>query len=244
MTSAPVQKKSGSTYLACIGLVISAGLLLGGGRGIYIALKNREPLKMTFKEYQEKRPPGEWISLSDSQLNLFNCAYITSKADNKIKAVYITVEPAGDRDKKPALMLLASEDKNMIALVEDLGAKMNAVMSPSDLTPELLQSLLPVKEVSGMVESGINSDRKTRNELAKLDISLEKDFLIIREGRKPQLGRGVEMLGAGLLLGFFLLRRLRKKSAAPLRHRPLCRRRPICRRCRLERASFIMCYRQ
>lgn len=207
--------RPGFIKLGCLGFFIAIALIWGGGQEVYTSLKNREPLKMSFKDYQEQRPTAEWVSLSGAQLNLLNCAYISSKVTGATEEVFIAVEAVGDRSKEPALVLLASKEKELIDVVDLMAAKMATIKSQADLTPELIQSLFPQREVTGVVRFGISSDSKTRDELANLDLSLEKDFIIITEGEKPSLGVGAGMLAGGLLLGFLLLRGSGKEKAAP-----------------------------
>lgn len=208
-------KKQGFINLGCLGLAITIALLWGGGQGIYTALKNREPLKMTFREYEEKRPTAEWVSLSDAQLNLLNSAYVTSRFSDEIKEVYIAVEAVGDRSEKAALVLLASKDKELIDMMNSSSIQMNALKSPGDMTPELLKSLFPTRVVTGLVRFGIDADSKTRDKLAKLDLSLAKDFIIINDGEEPKLGVSVGMLIGGLVLGFFILSRSSRETPPP-----------------------------
>lgn len=203
--------RRGFINFGCIGFFIAIALLWGGGQGLYTALKNREPLKMTFKEYEEKRPDAEWVSLSDAQLNLLNSAYTSSRLNDEIKELYIAVEAVGDRSEKPALVLLETKDKDLIAKMNTLGA----MTSPEDLTPELITSLFPARQITGLVQFGIDADSKTREKLAKLDLSLAPDFIIITDGEEPSLGASAAMLAAGLALGFFMLRGKKEPPAAP-----------------------------
>ncbi|MEN3942736.1 hypothetical protein WJU23_15660 [Prosthecobacter sp. SYSU 5D2] len=203
--------RRGFISLGCLGFIVAIALIWGGGQGLYTALKNREPLKMTFKEYEEKRPDAEWVSLSEAQLNLLNSAYTTSRLNDEIKELYISVEAVGDRSEKPALVLLETKDPGLIAQMNTLGA----MKSPDDLTPDLLSALFPTRQITGLVQYGIDADSKTREKLAKLDLSLAPDFIIITDGGEPNLVVSAVMLVAGLLLLFFMLRGKKEPPAAP-----------------------------
>lgn len=205
-TSSP---RHGFINLGCIGLIITIALLWGGGQALYTALKNREPLTMTFKEYEEKRPSAEWVSLSDAQLNLLNSAHVTSRLNDEIKELYIAVEAVGDRSEKPALVLLATKDPELISLMTGLEAKLG---SANAMSSDLIKSLFPARQITGLVKFGIDADSKTRDKLAKLDLSLVQDFIIISDGEKPDLWKGVGMLAGGLLLGFFMMRGKKEKE--------------------------------
>lgn len=205
----------GFIQLGCLGYLIAIALILGGGQGAYTALKNREPLRMTFKDYHEQRPSAEWVSLSEAQLNLMNSAYVTARTSDEVKEVYIAVEAVGNREDKPAWVLLESDNQELIDLMNNTAAKMNAMKSPEEMTPELVQSLFPARQISGLVQFGMEADSKTRDKLAKLDLALEKEFIIIKEGDEPNLMASLMMLAGGLLIGFFMLRGGSKKEAPP-----------------------------
>jgi len=209
----------GFIQLGCLGYIIAIALILGGGQGAYTALKNREPLRMTFKDYHEQRPSAEWVSLSEAQLNLTNSAYVTARTSDKVKEVYIAVEAMGNREDKPAWVLLESDNQELIDLMNQTSAKMNALKSPAEMTPELVQSLFPARQISGLVQFGMESDSKTRDKLAKLDLALEKEFVIIKEGDEPNLMSSLMMLVGGLVVGIFALRE-RKKEPPPLPQAP------------------------
>ncbi|WP_133792914.1 hypothetical protein [Prosthecobacter fusiformis] len=170
---------------------------------------------MTFKEYAEKRPSAEWVSLSKAQLNLVNSAYVTSRFNDETKEVYIAVEAVGDRGEKPAFVLLASKDKALIDLMTSNAAQLNALKSPAEMTPELMNSLFPEREVKGLVKFGIDATSKEREKLTNLDLSLADDFIIISDGEQPKLGGSVFSLAMGLLLGLFMIRRASKEAPTP-----------------------------
>lgn len=211
----PLRSPSGFVNFGCLLIIVTIALIWGGAQNIYTGLKNREPLKMTFAEYQAQRPSAEWVNLTEAQLNLTNSAYVTAKFSDKVKEVYIAVEAVGNRDEKPAWVLLQSKDQALIDLMNSTSSKLNGMKSPGELTPELLSSLFPTREVKGLVKYGIDADSKTRSKLAKLNLSLESEFIIIAEGEEPSLGTGFGMLAGGLLLGFFLLRGKKEQTPIP-----------------------------
>ncbi|GAA5146832.1 hypothetical protein GCM10023213_40560 [Prosthecobacter algae] len=206
--------RRGFIKLGCLGPIIVIGLLWGGGQGVYTAVKNREPLKMSFKEYLDQRPSAEWVSLTGTQLNLLNSAYVKKAGSGEIDEVYIAVEPAGNREEIVAHVLLASKDKALIDLMTTTMNRVNAIKDPSAMTPELVASLYPVREVSGLMKFGIESSSKTREKLDKLDLYLTPDYIIISDGKKPDLIGSGTLLGIGVLGAFFLLRSSSKPAPA------------------------------
>lgn len=209
---APV--RAGFISLGCIAPIAILAFLWLGGQGIYTALKNREPLRMDAAEYLEKKPSAEWVRLTGCQFNLTNSAYITSKSSGEVTEVYFAVEALGNRDDKPAHLLLASKKREMIDLMTSTNNKVAAVKSPDQMSAEILNSLFPAREeVSGLVRFGIAEESKTREKLEKLDLALTPDFIIIEDGEEPSLVRGIVFLVLGIAGGISWMRYGRGKGA-------------------------------
>jgi hypothetical protein len=64
---APLKRPAGFTSLGCLGYIAVLGLLIVGGQGVYVALKNPEPLEITVADYIAKKPNAEWMKLSEAQ---------------------------------------------------------------------------------------------------------------------------------------------------------------------------------
>lgn len=75
--------------------------------------------------------------------------------------------------------------------------------------------ILVKRDVSGLIRFGMDEDSKTRSKLEGLDMNLAKDFVILNDGEKPDLLKGVLMLAGGLVLGLYLLRRAGSQPAGP-----------------------------
>lgn len=210
----PAPARTGFISLGCIAPIAILAFLWLGGQGIYTALKNREPLRMSTAEYLEKKPSAEWVSLTGSQFNLTNSAYITSKTSGEVTEVYFAVEALGSRDDKPAHILLASKKREMIDLMTSTNNKVAAVKSPDQMSPEVLNSLFPTQEeVSGLVRFGITGDSKTREKIEKLELALTPDFIIIEDGEKPNLLLSIFFLVLGIAGGISWMRYGRGKGA-------------------------------
>lgn len=182
-----------------LGIIVVAALVWAGGQGVYTSLKNRQPLTLSYEEYDAERPDAEWISLTGTRLNFLNSAYTSGKYSDKVKEVYVAVESVNSTESKPAKVLLMSKDEGMIESLQNLGARMQQVKSAEDLTPDLRRMLFQVRPVDGLVKFGIHADDKTRSKLSKLDLNLAADFVILEEGEKPQMGVSAGLLIVGLL---------------------------------------------
>jgi hypothetical protein len=80
------------------------------------------------------------------------------------------------------------------------------------LKPELVAKRRDIQTVSGLIRFGIHADSKTEGKLAKLNLPLAKDYLMLNEGESPSAMKGIIMFGLGLLL---LGYQIRKALTAP-----------------------------
>ena len=194
----------------CLGLFIAVALLCGGGQMLYTSLKNRQPLTVTVKEYIAHRPNAEWVHLTDTHVDLAECA--TSGFAGAISELYIPVRAPGEDRGKQVHVLLRTKNSELVSLMTELKAAAGNPARMAKVVAAHTTLLSGPREVTGLVQFGISSDDKTRSKLAGLHMNLTPDFVIIADGEVPSLGRGLALFGGGMVLGFFMLRR---KAPAP-----------------------------
>ena len=208
----PLNHPPGFVSLGCLGYLIVIALLWGGCQGVYTALKNRQPLEITVSDYIAKKPNAEWVTLKEAQLNLLEAAH--KERLGKISEIFIPVRPKGESTGAPVHILLSTKDKDIVAALEDLDKSGGTMKEALNAASRHADKLFMQKDVSGLIRFGIDSDDKTRNKLAKLDMKLAADFVIMNDGAAPSLFGSMAMLGLGLLVGFFMLRRAGKSEPA------------------------------
>lgn len=208
----PLNHPPGFISLGCLGYLIVIALLWGGGQGVYTALKNRQPLEITVSDYIAKKPNAEWVTLKEAQLNLLEAAH--KERLGKISEIFIPVRPKGESTGALVHILLSTKDKDIVAALEDLDNSGGTMKEAMNAASRHADKLFMQKDVSGLIRFGIDSDDKTRNKLAKLDMKLTADFVIMNDGAAPSLFGSIAMLGIGLLVGFFMLRRAGKSEPA------------------------------
>lgn len=207
----------GFISLGCLGYLIVIALLWGGCQGVYTAVKNRKPLEITVSDYIAQKPSAEWVTLMDAQLNLLEAAH--KERLGKISEIFIPVRPKGESTDAPVHILLSTKDDAIVAALEDLNKSTGTMKEAMNAASRHADKLFMQKDVSGLIRFGIDSDDKTRRKLAKLDMKLASDFVILNDGAAPSLFGGVSMLGLGMVVGFFMLRGVGKsdsKSPPPL----------------------------
>jgi len=208
----PLNHPPGFISLGCLGYLIVIALLWGGGQGVYTALKNRQPLQITVSDYIAKKPNAEWVTLKDAQLNLLEAAH--KERLGKISEIFIPVRPKGESTDGPVHILLSTKDDAIVAALEDLNKSSGNMKEALNAASRHADKLFMQKDVSGLIRFGIDSDDKTRAKLAKLDMKLAPDFVIMNDGAAPSLFGSMSMLGIGVLVGFFKLRKAGKSEPA------------------------------
>ena len=206
----PLTHPPGFISLGCLGYLIAIALLWGGGQGVYTALKNRQPLEITVTDYIAKKPNAEWVTLKDAQLNLLEAAH--KEQLGKISEIFIPIRPKGESTDGPVHILLSTKDDAIVAALEDLNKSGGTMKEALNAASRHADKLFMQKDVSGLIRFGIDSDDKTRDKLAKLDMKLTQDFVIMNDGAAPSLFGSMSMLGLGLVVGFFMLRKAGKSE--------------------------------
>ncbi len=208
----PLNHPPGFISLGCLGYLIVIALLWGGCQGVYTALKNRQPLEITVTEYIAKKPNAEWVTLKDAQLNLLEAAH--KERLGKISEIFIPVRPKGESTDGPVHILLSTKNDAIVAALEDLNKSSGTMKEALNAASRHADKLFMQKDVSGLIRFGIDSDDKTRDKLAKLDMKLAPDFVIMNDGAAPSLFGSISMLGIGVVIGFFMLRKAGKSEPA------------------------------
>ena len=199
--------------MGCLGYLIVIAMLWGGGQGVYTALKNRSPLEISVADYVKSKPSAEWVVLKDAQLNLLEAAHRGRLG--KITEVFIPVRSPDEAIDGEVHILMSTKDKEILDALADLEKSSDTEKGVLEAASRHAGKLFMRRDVTGLVQFGIESDTKTRSKLAGLDMNLTKDFVILEEGKSPALGVSLMMLAIGLLVGVFMLGRAAKTPDSP-----------------------------
>lgn len=195
----------------CFATVIILGLLIGGGQMIYTGIKNRSPQTISTSDYLANGSSAEWIHLTGACLDLADCATL-SKKNEGISELYVPVRAPGEGPGAPVKLLFNTADTSLVGLVGNLQSAGNNPARLAKLEPELRSASAP-RGIIGLIQFGIDSDRKTRQKLERLNLKLANDYYVIKDGAKPNLMLGAAMFAVGLVLGFWML--MAGKDAPP-----------------------------
>lgn len=199
----PFNRPQGFTSLGCLGYIVVFGLITVGGQGVYVALKNPEPLEITVAGYIARKPNAEWMRLQEAQVSLVEAAY--NARLGKISEIFIPVRPIGETTDTPAHILLSTEDKAVVAALKKLSQSGDSLKKKVDAASQQADRLFMRQDVYGLTRYGIFYDLFMRARLARLGMNLADDFVIVNDGAAPNLSASLAMLGGGLLIWFLML---------------------------------------
>lgn len=218
-------RPSGLTSLGFLGHLTALLLLISGCQGVYVALKNREPLEITTANYIARKPDAEWIVLKDAEVSLTEAAYKAWMGN--ISEIFIPVRPKGQPITEPIHILLSTDDEAVAAALQKLRAYGGTKEKTVNLASRKADELFMQKNISGVTRYGLFSDLVTRFKLANLNLQLADDFVILNEDATPAPYLPISMIGGALLIWFFMFvdavrvadwhRRQRRLRAASLR---------------------------
>jgi hypothetical protein len=193
----------GLTSLGFLGHFTALLLLIAGSQGIYVTLKNREPVAITTTDFIAKKPDAEWLVLKEAEVSLAEAAYVAWMGN--ISQVFIPVRPSRQSITEPIHILLSTEDEAVVAALKKLreygGTKEKTIAAASRQADKLFMQ----KDLSGLIRYGLVSDFLTRFRLARLDLPLAEDFVILDDGATPAPYLPVALLGGSLLIWFFMV---------------------------------------
>jgi len=198
-------------------LIIAVALGWGGGQGLFSALKQSEPLRMTCAEYEKARPDAIWVELRDCVVDLPDGMFAGTATEPT--ELFLPVLPADAEEDAKTSLVLVSKDPKLLGLMGEMG-KLDAEKDEAKATEWATQhatELFSPRTVTGMVQFGIDLSESDRDQVKNLGDNLKPDFSMLEDGKKPELGFSLAMVGgsfACLVFGVFMFLRGRAPKAA------------------------------
>ena len=194
---------SGFSTLSVLGHLAAMSLLVLGGQELYVALKNDAPLEITVADYIAKKTDAEWVTLKDAEMSLREVAAVKTRLSD-ISEVYIPVRPA----REPAdtiHILLSTKDPAIVEAMKLPNQGSGMGKEKYDAVAKEAARLFPERRVTGLKLHSFLSDFLVRDHLAKLNMNLSHDFVVLEEGVTPKRGQSLCMVVGALLIWFFML---------------------------------------
>lgn len=188
----------------------------------YVGLTNRQPTRMTCADFAGGRSGAKWVVLTDCEVDVENAIGLESRVLKIDKGLYLPVRPVGTTG--PARILLKTESDDATAGLTD--ARPSDSRPPDASAAGALADEPPrrlVATVSGLVESGFDSERKARRALDKIARggSIREDYVVIAAGKQPDPAdtvMGIVILAATVLVVGLVVRskriQARQRAAA------------------------------
>ena len=198
-----LHRPAGFTSLGFLGYMAVLALLIIGGQGAYVALKNPEPLEITVADYLAKKPNAEWMTLKDAQISLVEAAYKARLG--RVAEVFIPIRPQGEYRAAPVQLRQSTEDTAVAAAVKNLSQSSTTIKRKVAAASQQADKLFMRQDITGLTRYGILYDLFMRARLARLNMNLAEDFVILNDGESPNFTVNVCMVGAGLLIWFVML---------------------------------------
>ena len=200
--------------MAKLGCLLVLALLWAGGQGVYEVLQNRSPESLTCEAAQAAPPRSAWLHITGCKVNVLEAAYRT-RAGVATDDIYVPLTAGGAGGHKIVRLVLATKDPEIVAVVKEMAAlDENDKKAFFSFLAKNAKRLIRDKDVTGMVQSGIDKNDKVHRRLKELNKDLADDFLVIDEGREPRLLWSLVLLGGGVGLLVLLGASAAKKQPA------------------------------
>jgi hypothetical protein len=192
--------REGGGLLGKLGCLLMLALMWAGGQGVYEGLRNRTPETMSCEAAQATPPRSSWVHLTGCRVNVLEAAYKT-RFGIPTDDIFIPLKAGTGGGDKTIRLVLATKDPDIVAVVKEMSAlDGNDKKAFFSFLAKNVRRLVRDKDVTGMVQSGIDKDDKIHRRLKEQNKDLADDFLVIDEGREPRLLWSLVLLGGGLLL--------------------------------------------
>lgn len=215
-TSANSQSGYVSLMLVFVCVII---LLFGmGAQGIYTAVKNRKPVVMSCEDFSRIKPKAAWLALTNCTIDLSSAAYQTLKYQNVEvpSELFIPVRSASEKEPVKDTILLATRDPELMKTLRE----MESQPSQAELKDWIARNADRVfirRNVKGLVQFGVELDAQQKRKLAKLQHNLAPGFIILDEGKRPEITQSFGYLALGVVfvvISVVVVKRGREPAAA------------------------------
>jgi hypothetical protein len=196
------------------GTVLQTEIEVGrGGKTLFVVALYRSSLARGPGDLYLHHQPNN--SPNKSQYILLEAAYTERDSNKKL---FLPLRPIGAPTDEKAHVIFESSDPKLVSLLE----QMLAIDKAADES-KLIEFIASHPEIQkagsfeGLVRFGYELKSTDTEQLAALEKNLADDFIIMVDGRRPEIGIPLTTLLLGLGLGIYLLVQwLREKTGRPI----------------------------
>ncbi|WP_035601360.1 hypothetical protein [Haloferula sp. BvORR071] len=209
-------------------LLGSFALVTLGWQDVFMALKHREVVEVSLSDYIKNRPDAKWLKITGARLDILHAIYFSPRfLKMDAQDVYVpVVVPGNDPSKETIHIVLHSSSPELLKLINEAkgfgdDGKVETKQKGMDLVMQSLEASLLTRDIGGLVQYGLSSNDKRDFEIRKDNPNIAKDFVVLEDGGKPSLLKGLLIMAPGLLLGAGVVQHMRKgKQPQPLPQMP------------------------
>jgi len=188
-------------------LAISLIIIFGASQGIYTYIQNPEPTVYNLDNISAKEIPQEkWITLTNCDFSLLDAAFFETTFGNGLAdKIYI---PLRSSNNDTIIALLATKNQNILDvynLVQSQRDEQKAIVYIEEYKDQIFQE---DRELTGLVRFGIDLDNKEHRKLHAINDNIVGNFIIIDYNTKPKSTLYYFLLGLGILILIFAIKRL------------------------------------
>jgi len=181
-------------------VVGALALLVLGIQGVFEASTNTHPTSITYDQFVQKSPGSGWYKITDGYLDLrkaFNSNH-SGVHDNYVIALRGMKESPGD----PVHVMVIPTNGAVNDTMDNIFDMKHR--GQIDELREFIRSnpdkIYVKTDVVGLIASGLNAGETNRTRITGQDSSIDPNFIIIDERRKPNGLLAFGMLAAGIVL--------------------------------------------
>src|SRR5262249_19004321 len=133
------------------------------------------------------------------------------KRFGQIEELFIPVRGLEPNGPKEIYVVLATKDPELISFVREMSENKSTEKAIAFLLKHKDQ-LTVKRDVRGMVRFGIDLKEKDREKLVSLNGKLAKDFIILDDGREPEVATSLVLFGLGLTIPAWIAYSIRRNG--------------------------------
>lgn len=185
--------------------MLALGGLFTGARGVYTAATNHTPTVVSYEQCLKSRPEARWLRVTNGELDVLHTCWLTRRGGDKSleqsTTYYVPLREPNSFDGQVCILVKTTDPAIKQVLTEG-----NAATSQSDAVAKawVLKNLKRIyrrEDVEGVVTSSWDLESTVRAALAKAEVNLPDDYLVLDVDQRPSF----VLSGVSLVTGLALL---------------------------------------
>lgn len=175
-------------------LLIMPVVIAGYGiHHLYVYFANPEPVEVSIEQLISHPPRAKWVRVTGGQINLMEA--VSETAFNKIDSVCVPIHPEG-KGKDTISVLLLSTDPELLATAQQFHYldKAENELAGFKVAIDNIHVISQKRPFEGLIQSGLSRNDSFIFKVSKLFPNMVSKPIIIEEGKKPTILKGLGIL--------------------------------------------------